>query len=81
MANIEDLEHYVLAGKMEANVRKMLIEKKMAKVEEVATMTCLDVCKRLLEYYVVIYCDLNKIRMVKLDDWDTYESLITVIKN
>lgn len=68
-----------MGTKRETYVRKMLIEKKMAKAEELATMTCLDVCKRLLKYYAVISYDSDEVILVKLDDMDTYKSIVTVL--
>lgn len=75
-----DLMDYMEGG-MEVNVRKMLIEEKIAKPEEVAIMSRLGICDKLLEHYKVVSYDSNDIVLVKFDDMETYKSIITILRN
>lgn len=78
--NANDLMDYMGSG-MEINARKILIKEKLAKVEEVAIMSCWDVCAKILEHYEVISCDGNDIILVKRDNMDTYKSITNVLSN
>ena len=68
---------------LEAKVRKILIEEKLAKTEEVANMNRMDICKKFLEHYKVVSYDEAEdyITIVKLNDVDTYESITRVLSN
>jgi len=61
---------------MERAARKILIDEKLANAEEVAMMTCTDVCEKLLETYDVVSCEKENINIVKHEDMDTYNSIV-----
>lgn len=61
---------------MEKSARKILIDKKLATVDEVALMTCVEVCGKLLEYYEVVSCEDEDITIVKREDISTYNSIV-----
>ena len=69
---LEDKMNYL---GMERTARRILIAEKLAKAEEVATMTCVDVCEKLLETYEVVSCEREDITIVKKEDMDTYNSI------
>ncbi len=60
---------------MERAARKVLIDEKLAKPEEVAVMTCVEVCEKLLEEYEVVSCESEEITIVKHKDMKTYNSI------
>ena len=64
---------------MERNARSILIDEKLAKAEEVALMTCLDVCDKLLEYYEVVACEDEDITIVKKEDLKKYNDIVRFI--
>ena len=64
---------------MERNARSILIDEKLAKAEEVALMTCLDVCDKLLEYYEVVACEDEDITIVKKEDLKKYNEIVRFI--
>ena len=61
---------------MERAARKILIDEKLAKPEEVAIMTSVDVCDKLLETYEVVSCEDEDITIVKRKDMSTYNSIV-----
>ena len=61
---------------MERNARKILIDEKLAKAEEVAVMTCVEVCEKLLKTYEVVSCEDEKITIVKKEDIETYNDIV-----
>lgn len=61
---------------MERSARKILIDDKLAKVEEVAVMTCVEVCGKLLETYEVVSCEAEDITIVKKEDMKTYNDIV-----
>lgn len=61
---------------MERAARKVLIDEKLAKAEEVAMMTGLDVCSKLLESYEVVSCEDEDITIVKKEDMKTYNDIV-----
>jgi hypothetical protein len=64
---------------MERNARSILIDERLAKAEEVALMTCLDVCDKLLEYYEVVACEDEDITIVKKEDVKKYNDIVRFI--
>ncbi len=60
---------------MEIAARNILIEEKLAKIEEIAAMTCVDVCEKLLEFYEVVSCESEDITIVRKEDMKTYISI------
>lgn len=61
---------------MERAARKILIDEKMAKAEEVAMMPCVEVCAKLLESYEVVSCEDEDITIVKKEDMKTYNDIV-----
>ena len=61
---------------MERQARKLLIDEKLAEAEEVAMMTCVEVCERLLESYEVVACEDEDITIVNKDDMKTYNDIV-----
>lgn len=61
---------------MERAARKVLIDEKLAKAEEVAMMACVDVCEKLLESYEVVSCEDEDITIVKKEDMKTYNDIV-----
>ena len=74
---------YSMGDLMETGVRKLLINEKLATVEEVALMNRSKICKRLLEHYKVVSCDIDKniFIIVKHSDVNTYKSIAKVLDN
>ncbi len=61
---------------MERAARKILIDEKLAKAEDVAMMTCVEVCGKLLESYEVVSCEDEDITIVKKEDMETYNAIV-----
>ena len=61
---------------MERDARKLLIAEKLATADEVAIMTSVEVCSKILETYEVVSCEDEDITIVKHDDMDTYNSIV-----
>ena len=82
-----DMDEYDLKDSMgdimETGVRKLLINEKLATVEEAALMNRCEICKRLLEHYEVVSCDIdeNIFIIVKHSDVNTYKSIAKVLNN
>ena len=60
----------------ERAIRRLLTEEKIASAEEVALMTCVEACEKLLEEYEVVSCEDEDITIVKKDDMKTYNSIV-----
>ena len=60
---------------MERAARKVLIDEKLAKPEEVAVMTCVEVCEKLLKTYAVVCCEDEKITIVRREDMKMFNSI------
>lgn len=61
---------------MERCARKLLIEEQLAKAEEVAIMTSVEVCARVLDFYEVVSCEDENITIIKHEDMNTYNSIV-----
>ena len=61
---------------MERAARKLLIDEKLATPNEIALMTCTEVCERLLHFYEVVSCEDEDITIVKKEDMQTYNSIV-----
>ena len=61
---------------MEKAARKILVDEKLAKAEEVAMMTCVEVCEKLLETYKVVSCENEDITIVKKENMKTYNDIV-----
>lgn len=64
---------------MERDARKILIDEKLAKAEEVAVMTCVEACAKLLETYEVVSCESENITIVKKEDMETYNNIVKLL--
>lgn len=64
---------------MERDARKLLIEENLATVNEVALMTCIEVCSKIIDYYEVVSFDNEEIIIVKSDDMEKYHSIVKVL--
>ena len=64
---------------MERDARKLLIEENLATVNEVALMTCIEVCSKILDYYEVVSFENEEIIIVKSDDMEKYHSIVKVL--
>ena len=64
---------------MERSARKVLMDEGLASAEEVAMMTGVEVCNRLLESYSVVSCEDEDITIVKNEDMKTYNSIIKIL--
>lgn len=64
---------------MERGIRKLALKDKMASVEEIATMSELDVCNLICQNYQLVYAETEKIGLVKNDDAEKLSDLIQVI--
>lgn len=65
---------------MEKDMRKLLIEEGIRKAEDIATMTSVEVCAVLLEYYEVVSCEDERITIVKQKDVKTYDSIVKYLQ-
>jgi len=61
---------------MERAARKILIDEKLVIPTEVAIMTCVEVCDKLLEVYEVVACEDEDITIVKKEDMKTYNDIV-----
>ena len=61
---------------MERNARRVLIDDELATAEEVAMMTCVEVCNKLLESYEVVACEDENITIVKKENMETYNDIV-----
>ena len=64
---------------MEKELRKLVIDEKMAKPEEVAVMTAYDVCDLVVEQYAVVYAETEEIGLVRKDRLDEYNAMVKCI--
>ena len=76
-----DLDNKMDSYKMEKQARSILINEKLAKAEEVALMTCVEVCNKLVEFYEVVSCDDDKgeIAIVNKKDMNAYNDIVRVL--
>ena len=65
---------------MERDMRELLIEEGIKKAEDLATMTSVEVCDALLEYYDVVSCEDECITIVKQKDVKTYNSIVKYLE-
>lgn len=64
---------------MEKELRKLVIDEKMAKPEEVAVMAAYDVCDLVVEQYAVVYAETEEIGLVRKDRLDEYNAMLKCI--
>lgn len=70
-----ELENKMVYLGMERAARKLLLDEELAKAEEVATMTRVEVCEMLLKSYEVVSCENEDITIVKKEDMKIYNSI------
>ena len=71
-----NLDNRLIYTGMERCARKILIDEKLATVDEVACMTSVEVCEKLLEHYEVVSCEVEKITIVKHENMSTYNAIV-----
>ena len=65
---------------MERNARRILIEeKKIGTPEEIAMMTGIEVCDKLLKKYEVVACEHEKIIIVERENLTTYNDITKIL--
>lgn len=60
---------------MEKSARRILIQEELATADEVAMMTTVEVCGKLLETYEVVSCESENITIVKQEDMSKYNEI------
>lgn len=75
MMDARELEGKMNYLGMERAARKILMDEGLAKAEEVAMMTTVEVCDKLLETYEVVSCESEDITIVRKEDMKTYNSI------
>ena len=73
--NARELQNKMGYIGMEKSARKILIDEKLAKPEEVAIMSCIEVCEKLLETYDVVCCEDEEITIVRREDMKIFNSI------
>ena len=58
------------------SIRRLAIKEKLADIEDIATMTELEICELILDKYNVVYIEKEEIGLVKKSDTETFESII-----
>ena len=64
---------------MERNARRILIEEKIGTPEEIAMMTGVEVCDKLLKKYEVVACEHEKIIIVERENLTTYNDIAKIL--
>ena len=64
---------------MVRGIRNLAVTENLAPIEEIATMTELDICELVLDKYNVVYAESEEIGLVKKSDTDTYNKIIKQI--
>ena len=65
---------------MEEGIRKLALKEKFATPEELAVMNEIAVCDLALTQYEVVFAGDEKILLVKRDDINEFEKLVTIIE-
>ena len=61
---------------MERDARRILLDENLTSAEEIALMTDLDVCEKLLVTYEVVSCEDECLTLVKKEDMETYDGIV-----
>ena len=64
---------------MERKARRILIEEKIGTPEEIALMTSIEVCDKLLKKYEVVACEHEKIIIVERENLTTYNDITKIL--
>ncbi len=65
---------------MVRGIRTLAVTDNLAPIEEIATMTELEICKLVLDKYNVVYTESEEIGLVKKSDTETYNKIIKQIR-
>ena len=75
-----ELSSKLLYTGMEEGIRKLALKEKLATLEELAIMNEIAVCDLVLTQYEVVFTGDEKILLVKQDDIDEFNKLVTIIE-
>ena len=64
---------------MVKELRRLAMDEKMAKPEELAVMTTYEVCELIVEQYAVVYAETEEIRLVRKDRLVEYNAMVKCI--
>lgn len=64
---------------MEKNLRQLAMDEKMAKPEEIAVMTDIEVCDFTVEQYAVVYTKTEEIGLVRKERLAEYNDIVKCI--
>lgn len=64
---------------MVKELRRLAMDEKMAKPEELAVMTTYEVCELIVEQYAVVYAETEEIGLVRKDRLDEYNAMLKCI--
>lgn len=64
---------------MERGIRKLALKDEMATIEEIATISELDICNLICQSYQLVYAEPEKVGLVKNEDAEKLSELIEVI--
>lgn len=64
---------------MERSARKLLVNEGLVKAEDMAEMTCVEMCDALLHYYEVVSCEDECITVVRHKDVAKYHSIVSYL--
>lgn len=73
-----DLENHIHYVGIEKDLRKILMEGEIATPEEVAVMTCLEVCNMIVDSYKVLSVEQEKITLVSMDKYEEISKYLKV---
>ena len=75
-----ELSSKLLYTGMEVGIRKLALKEKLATPEELAIMNEIAVCDLVTTKYEVVFAGDEKIFLVKHDDVDEFNKLVTIIE-
>lgn len=64
---------------MVKELRRLAMDEKMAKPEELAVMTTYEVCELIVEQYAVVYAETEEIGLVRKDRLVEYNAMVKCI--
>lgn len=68
--------HYI---GMERNIRKIALNDKLASAEDIAILSCEEICSLVAEKYECVFSDSSHIGLVRHEDLDTYNELVKIV--
>lgn len=75
-----ELSSKLLYTGMEESIRKLALKEKLATPEKLAIMNEISVCDLVLTQYEVVFVKDEKIFLIKQDDIDEFNKLVTIIE-